>query len=342
MSRGLPLLAAVAGLGIAGTSLADPLAVRREYVMGTIAEVRVHAVESGVDPDQAVEAAMGEIHAVDRLMAVQRPDSDVSRANRGAATRPVSVDHRVVEVLRASRHMSDLTDGAFDVTVLPTVRAWGFLDGRPRRPSTAPRPAGYRRVRVDEARDEIAFDGDDVGIDLGGIAKGYALDRARSALLRRGVRCAYLDLGGNVATLGTAPDGRPWRFGIRHPRRSDALIGMIEVGEASVSTSGDAERFVEDEQGRAGHVIDPHTGRPADALVSATVVASSAMLADGLSTAAVVMGREAFADLLPRVGGEAVLVSFGPDGQLVSWVSPGLQLHITPPVPAAAEPTPVH
>jgi thiamine biosynthesis lipoprotein len=338
MTRGLPLLAAVAGLGIAGTSLADSIAARREYVMGTIAEVRVHAVAPGADAERAIEAAMGEIHAVDRLMAVQRPDSDVSRVNRGAATRAVSVDHRVVEVLRASRHLSELTDGAFDVTVLPTVRAWGFLDGQPRRPAHAPRPAGYRHVRVDEARDEIAFDRADVGVDLGGIAKGYALDRARTAMVERGVWSAYLDLGGNVATLGTAPDGRPWRFGIRHPRRPDALIGAIEVGEGSVSTSGDAERFVEDEHGRAGHVIDPRSGRPADALVSATVVAASAMLADGLSTAAVVMGREAFAALLPRVGGRAVLVALEPGGRVVTWVSPDLQLHTAP----APEGAPAH
>jgi thiamine biosynthesis lipoprotein len=338
MSRGRPLLVAVAGLGFAGICLADPLAARREYVMGTIAEVRVHAVAPGVDPAQATEAAMAEIHAVDRLMAVQRPDSDVSRVNRGAAAGAVSVDHRLVEVLRASRHLSALTDGAFDVTVLPTVRAWGFLDGHPRRPAAAPRPAGYRHVRVDAVRGEVAFDRADVGVDLGGIAKGYALDRARTALLRRGVRSAYLDLGGNVATLGAAPDGRPWRLGIRHPRRPDALIGVLEVGEASVSTSGDAERFVEDEYGRARHVIDPRTGRPADALVSATVVAASAMLADGLSTAAVVMGRDAFADLLPRVGGLAVLVTLDPAGRAVSWVSPGLRFDVTDIAPAAAEP----
>ena len=341
MSRGRPLLAAVAVLGFASASLADSLAARREYVMGTIAEVRVHAVRPGADPERAIEAAMGEIHAVDRLMAVQRPDSDVSRLNRGAATRAVTVDHRVIEVLRASRRLSELTDGAFDVTVLPTVRAWGFLSGRPRRPRQAPRPAGYRHVRIDAAHDAVAFDQDDVGIDFGGIAKGYALDRARTAMLRHGVRSAYLDLGGNVATLGSAPDGGPWRLGIRHPRRPDALLGVLEVGEAAVSTSGDAERFVEDEQGRAGHVIDPLTGRPADALVSATVVAASATLADGLSTAAVVMGREAFADLLPRVGARAVLVELGHDGRPIPWIDPGLRLH-TAPAPGRAPELPSH
>ena len=319
-----PIVAAVV-LGLVTTAVASPLAARREYLMGTLAEVRVHAIDRGKDPEQAIEMALGELHAVDRLMAVQRPESDVSRLNRDGARRSVPVDVRVIEILQISRRLAQLTAGAFDVTVLPTVAAWGFLGSTPSRPTGAPQPApGFERIVIDSDRSEVRLTGAGVGIDLGGIAKGYALDRARAALLRAGVRSAFLDLGGNVATLGSAPDGGRWRLGIRHPRRPGAVLGMVEIGEGSASTSGDAERFVEDEHGRAGHVFDPRTGTPARGLVSATIVSAAATLADGLSTAAIVLGRDGLAPILPTVGAQAVLVRLGDDGHLRVWVSPGL------------------
>jgi thiamine biosynthesis lipoprotein len=298
------LVGLVRPVGAAGA----PQAAVREWMMGTIADVRIYSAPDPAVAREALEEALAELRTIDRLMAVQRPDSDVSRVNREGAARGVVVDRRVIEVVRASLEVSRLTDGAFDVTVLPAVLAWGFTGPNPHRPTGAiPRPSGYGALIIDEAAATIRFTAPNAGVDLGGIAKGYALDRARDILRARGVRSAWMDLGGNVVTLGTPPEGGRWRLGIRHPRRADAVLGVIEVGEAGVSTSGDAERYVEDDQGRAGHIFDPRTGRPADRLVTATVIAPSAALADALSTAAVVMGAEEFAALAARTGVEAVL-----------------------------------
>lgn len=301
--------------------------------MGTIADVRVYAAPDPGTARGALEAALAELRTIDRLMAVQRPDSDVSRVNREGATRSVAVDRRVIEVLQASLDASRLTDGAFDVTVLPSVLAWGFTGPHPRRPTgPPPRPAGYRALAIDETAGTIRFTAPNVGVDLGGIAKGYALDRARDILKARGVRSAWIDLGGNVVTLGLPPEGGRWRLGIRHPRRPGAVLGVIEVGEAGVSTSGDAERYVEDEQGRAGHVFDPRTGRPADRLVTATVVAHSAGLADALSTAAIVMGADAFVALADRLEVAAVVGALDPPNDIKLTMTPDLVFE-----PAASE-----
>jgi thiamine biosynthesis lipoprotein len=286
----------------------EPLAMLREHTMGTVAEIRVHGAADPAAAAAAAEAAMAELRAIDRLMAVQRGDSDVTRMNQIAARAAVPVDPRVREVLRVALRMHDLTGGAFDVTVLPVVQAWGFDGSQPHRPTGAvPRIAGSNSVRLDEVAGTVRFLDPATAVDLGGIAKGYALDRARAILRAAGVSSAYLDLGGQVATLGPAPDGGLWRIAIRHPRQPGALLGVVSLGEGSVSTSGDAERFVEDGEGRAGHVIDPRTGRPATRLVVATVVAVSATTADALSTAALVMGGDDFLPLASRLGVEALL-----------------------------------
>jgi thiamine biosynthesis lipoprotein len=316
--RGACAPALAAGLSIAtGAGAATgstPLASAREYVMGTVVELRIHAAASPAAAARALEAALDEIRTVDRLMAVQRADSQVSRLNREAARRPVSVDRRVVEVLRASLGASRLTGGAFDVTVLPVARAFGFTDGRPHPVSgPVPRIAGWRHVAVDATAGTVHFTDPGVEIDLGGIAKGYALDRARGILRAEGVGSAYLDLGGEIATIGQPPDGDHWRIGIRHPRRPESLLGVLEVGETAVSTSGDGEQYLRAGGRRLGHVIDPRAGRPADALMSATVVASSATMADALSTAAVVLGAGPMERLLTETDGEGVFAA--PDGR---------------------------
>jgi high-affinity iron transporter len=319
------LLLAPAGVARADGLGAPPVAEAREWLMGTVGEVRVYAMDRPDQAPAAIEAAFAEMRTIDRLMAVQRPESDVSRMNREAATRATSVDPRVIDVLCAARRVSQLTDGAFDVTVLPVVEAWGFLEGPPHRPRTRPPgPAGWGRVDVDVVHGTVRYETPEVGVDLGGIAKGYALDRARDVLLGRGAHAAWLDLGGNVATIGTPPGASAWRIGVRDPRHAGALLGVVEVGEASVSTSSDAERFVDDADGRAGHVIDPRTGAPADALVAATVVTASGTLADALSTAAVVLGARRFEPVLARVAGEALLARARDGGGLDLTATPGL------------------
>jgi FAD:protein FMN transferase len=285
--------------------------------------VRVYDA-AGADARAAIEAAMRELRDVDRLMAVQRPDSDLSRLNRDGALGPVAVDARVIEVLEAGLDIGRLTDGAFDVTVLPVVRAWGFVDGAPHRPAIPPpRPAGAAAIRIDAAARTVRLADPAAQVDLGGIAKGYALDRAREALRARAVRSAWLDLGGQIATLGAPPDAPRWRIALRHPRRAGDWLGVVEIGEASLSTSGDTEQFLVEPDGRrVAHIVDPHRGAPVVDAPSVAVVARSATRADALSTAAVVLGTARARAVLQRAGVDAVLADVGPDGEVVVTVTP--------------------
>jgi thiamine biosynthesis lipoprotein len=314
-------LGAVAVLAGLAAAAPEPLAARREYLMGTFAEIRVLDAPSPAVARDGVEAALAELRTVDRLMSAQRPDSDLSRVNRDAVGHPVTVDVRLLDVLETSLALHQATDGAFDVTVLPLAEAWGFTAGMPRRPALAPPlPVGPGAIRLDRAARTVAFGDPATRIDLGGVAKGWALDRAREILRARGIRSALLDLGGEVATLGGPPDGPPWRIAIRHPRRRGALLGVVEVGDGdAVSTSGDAEQYVVEAGVRLGHVFDPRTGRPATALVAATVVAASAAIADALSTAAVVLGEAGARRVLPRLHATGVFAaSDGADGLRVT------------------------
>jgi thiamine biosynthesis lipoprotein len=295
--------------------------------MGTIAEVRIYDRRDPAGLRAALDASRAELHAIDRLMAVQRPDSDVSRLNASGSGKPVRVDARVLEALEAARAVSELTDGAFDVTILPAAQAWGFTTGTPRVPDVTPVIAGFSRVVVDAAAGTVTRTDPRARVDLGGIGKGYALDRIRGILRAHGVRSAYLDLGGEVATIGQPPDAPYWRIGIRHPREPGAVVGAVEVGEGAVSTSGDGEQYVIANGARFGHIFDPRTGMPARGLVSATVVAPSATLADALSTAVVVLGPIASGAALRPVGAEAVFVDIGNDGQLAVDATAGARFH---------------
>jgi thiamine biosynthesis lipoprotein ApbE len=317
----------------AGDALAV-LASSSEYVMGTVAEIRIHDARDGAQGARAaLEAAFAEIRAIDRLMAVQRPDSEVSRLNREAATHAVRVDPRVIEVLEASVAASRLTGGAFDVTVLPVVRAWGFTDGRPARPAAgAPATiAGWRSLALDPEHGTVAYRSLETAIDVGGIGKGYALDRARDRLHAHGVRSAWLDLGGQIATVGRPPDAPRWRIGIRHPRRAGALLGVVEIGEASVSTSGDDMQFAVADGRRWSHVIDPRTALPVTDMASATVIGASATMVDALSTAAVVLGQTRAARALAEAKVDGVFARVDDGGALTVTTTPG--------APFAASPT---
>jgi FAD:protein FMN transferase len=340
----LLLTAALSGAATASaapTRPAIPLVVVQEYVMGTVGEVRVYRSTEPAKARPAAAAAMAEIRALDHLMAVQRPASDVSRVNRDGHAGPVVVDPRVIELLQASVAVSRLTNGAFDVTVLPVVRAWGFTDGTPAEPAAgiSPRVAGYRSLRIAAAAHTVSFADAAAAIDLGGIGKGYALDRARDILRAYGVQSAWLDLGGNVATVGLPPDAARWQVGIRDPRHPGRLLGRVAIAEASVSTSSDEIQFVEGADGRQGHIIDPRTRAPARGLVSATVIARSAMQADALSTAAFVLGRKAAAPVLRQAGVQSVLAQLDDRGHFQVAASRGAAFDAEPTIatPSAVE-----
>ena len=237
-----------------------------------------------------LEEAAGELRALEALLSVTAPDSEIYRANHGEA---VSLSPPARELLEGALSLCDETGGALDMSIYPVVRAWGFTTGDYRVPEEAELSAllektGYAKVTLDGSLLALP---EGVELDLGSVAKGYAGDRLMELFREAGVTSAIVELGGNVQALGTRPDGSPWRVAVQAPEGGYA--GVLEITGKAVVTSGGYQRYFERDGETYIHIIDPASGHPArTGLASVTVVADSGLRGDGLSTALFVMGPE--------------------------------------------------
>ena len=302
---------------------------RDARIMGATFSITIDDHE---DAPSAAEAAFDEIRRIDRLLSTYIEDSEICEVNRRAAVQPVSVGADFWKVVAASKHYCELSQGGFDPTIYPLMRMWGFrrregyLPTEDELAKTLPL-VDFGKVSLDESARTVSFEREGMALDFGGIAKGYAADRAIEVLKAVGVTRAIVDAGGNFYALGTPADRERWRAGIRHPQRRDELIATLPVADKGVATSGNYERFFEIDGGKYCHIMDPRTGRPVEGMLSATVVAESAMVADALSTAAFVLGEEEGMGLIQRLPGvEGMLIlqdAASPDGFRII-LSPGL------------------
>ena len=317
------LILAALTLALALPAMATPLerVEQVRYHMGTLWTVETQGPGATV----AMEAAFAEIGRLDRLLSTYRDDSELSRLNRDGSRGwvPVSAETRNL-VSRALRYAS-ASDGAFDPTVGPLVQLWGFKHMDYRFPSDAAiakakERVGFRHVEVDPARG-IRFRKPGIEVELGAIAKGYAVDRAVALLKGRGMTMARVDAGGNQGVLGQPPEGDRWVFGIRHPRRDGDVLGWTTLQAGGISTSGDAERGFWKDGVRYGHVIDARTGKPSQGVLSVTVVAPDAETADALSTTLYVLGPDRGRALLTRMPGTEALWVMAGEGAAIA--SPG-------------------
>jgi len=309
----------------AADSTAAPEVVYRNFtepMMGTTLQAQL---PESAGADSLARAVFDVFREVDARMSEWKPTSPLSAVNAAAGEPegiPVPGDLRAL--VTRGKEIGDLTHGAFDITWAALWGVWDFKAESPHVPDpglVAARAAlvDYRRVEVDDAAGTVRLPRAGMKIGLGGIAKGYALDRAAAMLRGRGLRSFMLLAGGQVLVAGEK-NGRPWRVGIRDPRSGpEDYFAQLTVQDVSVSTSGDYESFFIVDGVRYHHILDPSTGMPARGLRSATVVTPDGTLADALSTALMVLGPErglALAESLPGV--EAVLVD---DQGQVRWTA---------------------
>ncbi len=273
--------------------------------------------------ETAAKAAFAEVARVEGVMSEWRATSEVSRLN-AAGGAPVALSPELFDLLQRARELGDRSGGAFDVTWAALRGVWDFDAGRlPASDAVAAARAriDYRKLSLDAATRTATLPAG-MAVGLGGIAKGYGIDRAAAVLRERGFTAFLVDGGGDLYVAGEKAPGQPWTVGVQHPRRRDELMVALPVRDAAVVTSGDYERFFEVEGRRYHHIIDPRTGEPAERSVAVTVRAADATFADALATALFVMGPEegvALAETLPGVDA-AVL---GADGRVVA--TPGLR-----------------
>ena len=298
-------------------------------VMGTFARVVVVS-EDPSTAKKCIQAAFAEINQVDELMSAYKSDSEISRANENAAERAVPVSESTYEVLQRSIEFSKLTDGAFDITVGPLVDLFRDAANKQVAPSEeqiaqAKAKVGFEKLKLDDKNRTVQFAVEGMRLDLGGIAKGYAVDKAIQAMQLCGAIGAMVDIGGDIRCFGVPPKGKThWLIAIQDPNSAiegiggDGLLLTLKLAHGAVATSGDYQQFVLIEGKRHSHIINRNTGISAEGLSSVTIIADNATDADALATALSVMGAEKGLVLIEKLPNtEAILMPSQPKSELI-------------------------
>lgn len=301
------------GLGLTACSAPKPEAEQTEhtksfFAMNTYMTFTAH----GENADTALTDAQTKITELEQLWSVTDKDSDIYAINHSGG-QPTEISRETVELLRFALQMAEKTGGALEPTIYPVLSAWGFTTETQQVPEQAEitrllNAVDYRKVNLNETSVQL---GADMMLDLGAVGKGYAGDLAAEVLQEQGITSALLDIGGNIQAVGTKPDGSDWRLGLRDPF-SGGTLGVFQVSDSAVVTSGNYERYFTDESGnRYGHIINPATGYPAESgLESVTIIAEEGKLCDALSTAVFVMGKEKAVDYWKQNPGfEMILIT---------------------------------
>jgi thiamine biosynthesis lipoprotein len=296
----------------AGLSAAAIEPQQRDHHEGTRVSMACTYAIDAYGPDAstlpaAVEAAFDEVDRIDRLMSNYKPESPLSRLNREAANRPVAVEPELFDFIAASMDYNRESDGAFDITVGPLMKAWGFFRGEGHFPAADDLAAARRRVGgahvvLNRADRTISFDTPGVELDLGGIAKGYAVDRAADVLRTHGVTSALISAGGSsIYGLGAPPDRAGWDVSVQDPVAASKTALTVTLRDRALSVAGSSEKSFEAGGIRYSHIMDPRLGAPVQGMLSVAVLSRTAMSGDALDDAFFVLGVEGSRRYLRRL-----------------------------------------
>ncbi len=306
----LILLVAIFLYCCAGCSPNPDFVEKESFQMGTVITERVY----GDNAENVAEQILNRMHGIEDNLSINVKTSSISKLNSSGTS---IHSEEIINILETAKKFSDISNGAFDVTIGPLVKEWGVFTENPRIPAKQRiaellKLVDYKSIVINKEEKTAKLKKDGQLIDLGGIAKGYAADEAVNICLQNGVKSAYINLGGNVSVVGTKPDGSPWRIGLQNPRGLEGeYIGILNIVNKTVVTSGDYERYFIKGGVRYHHIIDPKTGYPSKSdLISSTIVTDKSIEADALSTATFVLGLERSKKLLSSLKGvEAVFVT---------------------------------
>ncbi len=285
------LLALLACMSLQGHTVKKQLAK-----MGSPFEITaVH--EDKQAAEAAIDAAFKEIDRLELMISSWRDDSETARINRAAGQAPVAVSPELFNLIRRSLKVSQLTEGAFDISFAGMGKLWDFKAVNPVIPDpqaiqNALRHVDYRNIVLDPESQTVFLKEPGMRIGFGGIGKGYGANRAVFILKSYGVTGGVVNAGGDLVAFGLDEGGEPWRVSIAHPREKKRVMARLRLTEQAVVTSGDYERFIMVDGKRYSHIINPKTGYPAHELVSVTIICPDAELADALATATFVLGPE--------------------------------------------------
>jgi FAD:protein FMN transferase len=309
---------------VSGNMVAPKPYKETQFLMDTIIEITAY----GPNAEPAVKAAFAEFKRLHDLTNNFVADSQVSQINSHAGTAKVVVDPDLIAMLSRANELSDKLDGVFDVSIGPLTDLWGigrkgeFVPTQAQISELLPL-VGYHQVEIDKSANTVYLTQRGMLLDLGGIAKGYATDKAIEVLKNKGITSALVNAGGDVRVIGQKPDQKPWRIGIQDPRNTEGVIAKLALTQwDTMETSGDYQRFITKENVRYSHIIDPRTGWQPREIASVTTVNNSSGDGDVLGTAIFVLGVERGLELLKQFPGtEAIVVTT--DGKII--ITPGLE-----------------
>jgi len=265
----------------------------QQAIMGTSTIVEVLANDSQ-KADQCSQLVFNEMHRIDGLMSPYIKQSELANINRNAARQAVEISRELFDLIKRSIEFSELSNGAFDITFASVGHLYDYrMKQHPTEKQIKNQldAVNYKNIKLNETQTSISFSHKNTRIDLGGIAKGYAVDNAIKILRDCGVHNALVSAGGDSRILGDK-NGRPWVMGVRHPRDKSKVVVSIPLSDSAISTSGDYERYFIENGTRFHHIIKPTTGLSADQTWSVSVLANEAITSDALSTTLFVLGTE--------------------------------------------------
>ncbi len=289
---------------------ADSIESRSQLLLGTSCKITIYDHPS----DEVFSDAFARIEQIEQEMSVNIEDSEISRINRAAGISPVSVSEDTFRVIEKALFIAELSRGAFDPTVGPLVAAWGIGSDHARIPSQEEIDAilpliDYRDVVLDADTFSVFLKREGMALDLGGIAKGFAADEVAKVLAKHEVNTAIINLGGNVLTVGTRPDGTGWKIGVQNPEsdRGEYLM-IVRLVDQALVTSGPYERFFIQDGRRYHHILNTRTGYPVETpFTSVSIISGESFIADALSTACYSLSKEEGLELTASLEGVHVL-----------------------------------
>jgi thiamine biosynthesis lipoprotein len=307
---------------LSGCSRNDEVYRESRIAMDTLCTITVVS-HSKVHAKRAIESGFERIAHLERLLNYFSETSELSLINRASGNYPVKVSIETLEIIERAIEIAEYTRGAFDPTIGPLMKTWGlygnndeFSVPKKEQLQNSLQLVDYKKIKVNKADSEVYLEHEGMEIDLGGIAKGFAADKAVDAVKAQGVKSALVAIAGDIKGFGLKPGGRPWKVGIQDPRKEEHetvssegdVLASLDLEGKSISTSGDYQRYFIRDGIRYHHIIDPHTGYPATEIVSVSVIAPDGYIADGLSTGIFILGREKGIRLLQTLGFSGIII----------------------------------
>lgn len=264
--------------------------------------------------NQCIDEAVAEIQRIEALLTTYKESSQANLINQHAGIAPVKVDKEVFELITRSIRISELTQGAFDITYGSVSKQfWNFDKTMTSLPDAAQRKQllkliNYRNIELDAQHSTVYLKEKGMRIGFGGIGKGYAAEQAKQLLKNKGITSGIVNAAGDLTVWGSQPNGRPWTIGIANPDAAHEFISSINITNTSVATSGNYEKFVMIDGKRYSHTIDPKTGLPVTGIKSVTIICPNAEIADAMATPVMIMGIKAGIDMINQVKGLACII----------------------------------